>query len=615
MLAVLICVSFCVNSTAVSYTDYWPNTHRNTGQHIADIIGVARTQIGYTELSTSTGLPISANQDGGYTKYGAYFGESTGAWCMYFISWCANQADIPSSVVPRLGNCNSAVSWYKSRNRYFTPSQGYIPKTGDMIFYNWSGRTSAQHVGIVTGVSGNSVYTIEGNTNSSLGYQCAGKTRTLSAGYIVGYGVPNYNDSDTYVGSFSFASSVSGGYTSKSDSIIYSTSKLSIVTTTATEIMNSKATLNGGIKNTGALRISSKGFYFGEKKDKMKKYPDGKATNEKEVTLSMNTKEDMKLDLKPKSTYYYRAYATIDGNDYLGPMYAVETIDDKPKQVVISEEKINVGVGQTAELMAAQLPFGSKDEGLTWKSEDESVVKVDENGIITGIGFGETNIVVTSNYGKVSASCKVNVLIPTAQNFRLKNKSYNKISMSWQKVENAKGYVLYRLKEGDEKFLKYKEFKSDETDFTDKDIIPGEKYYYKLMTLAKNDDYNSDMTETAYICASLPSATKFTAENKDDGSVELTWKGVKKADKYIVYRSESENGLYTAIDTVYTEKYTDSCKQSNGKYYYKIICANENEKCASDYSEVVSATVIGTGNYIKPAEISRDRIGFELNRI
>ena len=33
------------------------------------------------------------------TKYG-----TSGAWCAHFIIWCANQANIPTSVLPRLYN-------------------------------------------------------------------------------------------------------------------------------------------------------------------------------------------------------------------------------------------------------------------------------------------------------------------------------------------------------------------------------------------------------------------------------------------------------------------------------------------------------------------------------
>ena len=67
--------------------------------------------------------------------------------------------------------------------------------------------------------------------------------------------------------------------------------------------------------------------------------------------------------LKPKTTYYYRAYATINGNLYTGPMYAVVTVSDVPQQLVLSETSINVGIGQTAEIMWAQLPVGSTDKG------------------------------------------------------------------------------------------------------------------------------------------------------------------------------------------------------------------------------------------------------------
>lgn len=272
LLAAAMCLTLAV--TAFGYNDAYPNTHRNTGQHIADLIGVAKTQLGYTELSTQTGYPIAPNRDGGYTKYGASFGEPCGAWCAYFISWCASQAGIPSSVVARLGNCNSIISWYSNRSRFYYRSSGYVPKTGDLILYNWSGGTSGQHIGIVTGVSGNNVFTIEGNTGGTLGYRCEGRTRNRTASYVVGYAVPNYNDASTYVGSYSFASSVSGGSASYSDSIAYTTSKLSIVTTSATGITSSSAVLNGAVKNAGKLFVSNAGFYFGTDKLKLKKIPD-----------------------------------------------------------------------------------------------------------------------------------------------------------------------------------------------------------------------------------------------------------------------------------------------------------------------------------------------------
>lgn len=62
-------------------------------------------------------------------------------------------------------------------------------RRGDIVFFDWEGSASIagiDHVGIVTGTSGSSVYTIEGN----IGNICARKVRT--ADQIAGFGRPHY---------------------------------------------------------------------------------------------------------------------------------------------------------------------------------------------------------------------------------------------------------------------------------------------------------------------------------------------------------------------------------------------------------------------------------------
>ena len=65
----------------------YDNTYSNTGNMRNDIIGVALTQVGYTEGSNN------------YTKYGVWYGQPNSPWCGMFVSWCANQAGVPSSVI------------------------------------------------------------------------------------------------------------------------------------------------------------------------------------------------------------------------------------------------------------------------------------------------------------------------------------------------------------------------------------------------------------------------------------------------------------------------------------------------------------------------------------
>lgn len=589
ILTIVICLTFATVSSA--YVDSYPNTHRNTGHHIADLIAVAKTQLGYTELSTRTGLPLAYGQDGGYTKYGAWFGDSTGAWCAYFVSWCASQAGIPSSIFPRLGNCEAAVNWYKRHSEFYGRGSGYYPKTGDIIFYNWGGGSIAEHIGIVTGVSGNNVYTIEGNTDSNVGYRCAGKTRSRTANYIVGYGVPAYNDAGTYVGSYSFASSLSGRTASKSGSIAYTTSKLSVITTSATDITSTNAVLNGSVENGGRLYVSSYGFFFGKDKNKMTKYSVGSGTSKSKLEFTMDINSKIKEKLKPNTTYYYQTYAAIDGREYLGPVYAVVTVNDKPQQLVLSEVNVNVGVGQTTELMAAQLPVGSTDKGITWSSSDESIATV-SNGVITGVSFGKVAVSAKTNYGDVTAQCVVNVLIPKPENIEIFNTAEDEISMTWDAVDGAKGYVVYRTESKDIQFKQFKKLKADETSFTDDTVEPGKRYYYCLITLAPDKEYNSDPTDTYYITAKLTAPENVQAANFIASSLRISWDKVDDANGYLVYRSDSLNGLYSVIGSVNTNEFVDTTPKAGKMYFYKVIAANGNSRTLSEYSSAITAILI-----------------------
>ena len=61
-------------------------------------------------------------------------------------------------------------------------------------------------------------------------------------------------------------------------------------------------------------------------------------------------------------------------------------------------------VGDSVPLKATVYPVDSEAE-VTWSSEDESIVKVDQGGNVTAVGKGNTKIVVAC--GGVTAECKV----------------------------------------------------------------------------------------------------------------------------------------------------------------------------------------------------------------
>ena len=143
----------------------YPNTYTNTGDQRADIIGVAKTQLGYTEGS---------NND---TKYGDWYGLPHQDWCAMFVSWCARQANIPTSVLKN-SSCAGWSSKYFDVTRY--DGNSYTPKPGDLFF-----ERDGSHVGLVYYLDGNYFYSIEGNHNNKV---CS--IRKAISGYY--FGVPNY---------------------------------------------------------------------------------------------------------------------------------------------------------------------------------------------------------------------------------------------------------------------------------------------------------------------------------------------------------------------------------------------------------------------------------------
>ena len=141
------------------------------------------TQVGYTE---------GPDND---TKYGDWLGFPNAPWCASFISWCAEQAEISPAILQRTALANPG------RNPGFGipcyHGSEYTPKRGDLFF-----KEDFSHVGIVYGLEGDEVLTIEANTNddgSDEGYAVLLRRRKIAECY---FGVPSYKGTDkahTYV--------------------------------------------------------------------------------------------------------------------------------------------------------------------------------------------------------------------------------------------------------------------------------------------------------------------------------------------------------------------------------------------------------------------------------
>lgn len=83
----------------------------------------------------------------------------------------------------------------------------------------------------------------------------------------------------------------------------------------------------------------------------------------------------------------------------------------QPVESINCKSEMTIAVGSNQSIDAKVLPENSSDKHLIYKSSDESVIKIDENGIITGLKNGNATVTITSRNG-VTTECKITIKQP-----------------------------------------------------------------------------------------------------------------------------------------------------------------------------------------------------------
>ncbi|MFF3439094.1 CHAP domain-containing protein [Streptosporangium sp. NPDC002721] len=141
-------------------------------------IELLESQLGYSEKS------------GGYTKFGDWYGKNVefdadytaAPWCDMYLSWAAEKLGYQEWVGQFAYTVHHA-QWFRQQDAW-----GTVPKPGAIVFFDWSGSNRIDHidhVGIVTGVEGGRIHTIEGNIDGGVA-----KRKERDTGKVVGYGYP-----------------------------------------------------------------------------------------------------------------------------------------------------------------------------------------------------------------------------------------------------------------------------------------------------------------------------------------------------------------------------------------------------------------------------------------
>lgn len=307
------------------------------------------------------------------------------------------------------------------------------------------------------------------------------------------------------------------------------------------------------------------------------------------VTWKSSDENVVTVDEKGKVTAVGNGTATITVTSVSGNYTATVAVTVKiPVEIaritIEAEKETLTKIGDSTELKVKIEPENADAQKLIWKSGDEMIAVVDENGKVTAIGNGTVIITVTTEDGKNTASITITVKIPdepvinkTKGFGRLKVRSVNQtktsITLEWSKLDGVDGYFVYgnrcNTKTKTYKYQKLATITNGRT-WTHKNLKKGTFYKY-IVKAYKIVDGKKVVTDTSasihvitqggkYGIAKSVSVTKIGNKKnvskitlKKGKTAQITAKEIKKDKKIRHHRNLCYESSNTAVATITPE--------------------------------------------------------------
>lgn len=178
------------------------------------------------------------------------------------------------------------------------------------------------------------------------------------------------------------------------------------------------------------------------------------------------------------------------------------------------------------------------------------------------MAVGKVSESVPSAYKSTRACCESPVIGSDVQ------ASTGKPMISWNAVEGARKYEIYRAASENGKYKKIKTVTA--LVYTDTTAKPGTTYYYKVMAVPASSAAKSIASNIVGIkCICAQPVVKATV-NSTTGQPNLSWKKITGASKYNIYRATAENGDFELLSTQKGVSFKDLTAAADTVYYYRV---------------------------------------------
>lgn len=178
--------------------------------------------------------------------------------------------------------------------------------------------------------------------------------------------------------------------------------------------------------------------------------------------------------------------------------------------------------------------------------------------------------------GEILIENAFEIVLGSPENLKIDSFTYNKIRMSWEKVQGADGYAIYRSTSSGGKYSNVATVSASKSrSYTDLQVKIGSTYYYRVAGYKVVDGkkvFGGD-SPTVKQKASLPLPVISKVSSSSYNSIKISWGKVSGSSGYGIYRSTSAKGTYTRIGTAKggsTNYYIDKKRSCGKTYYYKV---------------------------------------------
>ena len=365
------------------------------------------------------------------------------------------------------------------------------------------------------------------------------------------------------------------------------------------------------VESTGMIKVSWKPI-AGAVQYKVYRSTSGKTGTYSRITTTTKTAVTNTKNMVPGQRYYYKVIAlaeTASGNsDYSEQQSAVCTLPQPVVTVTYNAAKNGAQISWEPIEGATQYKLYRSTSGKT--GTFSRLTTTTKTSVTNAKNFDKAGkyyykvIAVAENTAGNSAASQAAIYVGKLAQpvVTLSNiASSGKIKVSWQAVEGATGYQVYRAtsKTGTYSLLTT----TKNTSVSNTSTTAGKTYYYKVMAVADNEAANSDFSEVKSRTCDLPRPVT-TAGLNTKGQPKVTWEAVDGAVSYEVYRATTKDGTYKLMKTTTSTSYTNTSITTYETYYYRVVAVASNT--AANSAKSVARGITSTSVNISSSKLKKD---------